>query len=314
MRLPLLRRVLHFFDPDLLSDSVANAGFEQRLLSRGRFNGEMHRVHLPDCNVDCGRYSLPCLGRSAVPDGWVMIAVTRYNSQPAWANGYHTESNHVQLFAEGASLDYRAVANAWWYVIQLRREWLQLQSLQILKKEVDFPCHGAANLIASEFNVMQLVRQLNAIFFSPWPQITNQPLYAQTLLIDAVLTVLSDATPVETKLRQAAERQAKFMRSIESYLSLHLAEPFYVQNMVKSTKIDERTLQRHCRQIYGLTPVQLFGVARLNQIRRELQSADRENACIRSLIERFGVVHQGRFSVEYRKHFGEHPTETLKRY
>lgn len=313
MRLPLLRRALHFFDPDLLSDSVANVGFEQRLLSRGPFHGEMHRVILPNCHVDCGRYSLPCLGRSAVPEDLIVIAITRYNRQPAWANGYHAESNHVQLIAEGSPMEYRAVANAWWYVIQLRRSWLQAQAMQILKREVDFPDTGTVNLVTSELNALRLVQRLNALFFAPWPEMTDQQHYAQSLLIDDVLSVLSHATPVETKLRHAAEKQAKFMRAIESYLSLYLAEPFYVQNMVKSTKIDERTLQRHCRQIYGLTPVQLFGVARLNHIRRELQRADRENACIGNLVKKWGVLHQGRFSVEYRKYFGEHPSDTLKR-
>ena len=71
------------FDPSIYSEVVADAHFEQRLLKGGRFRAQLRRVSLPRSRLDCGRYSLPCLGRGAMPDGWMNVGFTLRIGEPA---------------------------------------------------------------------------------------------------------------------------------------------------------------------------------------------------------------------------------------
>jgi AraC-like DNA-binding protein len=52
---------------------------------------------------------------------------------------------------------------------------------------------------------------------------------------------------------------------------------------------------------------------RLSQARRSLLSADGKSATVTEIATSFGFVELGRFSVEYRKAFGESPSQTLQR-
>ena len=52
--------------------------------------------------------------------------------------------------------------------------------------------------------------------------------------------------------------------------------------------------------------------ARLRQVRQALLRADPE-ACVTGIAMNSGFAHMGRFSVAYRRQFGESPSQTLKR-
>jgi AraC-like DNA-binding protein len=54
-------------------------------------------------------------------------------------------------------------------------------------------------------------------------------------------------------------------------------------------------------------------MSRLSQARQALMSADSGSATVTEIATTFGFAELGRFSVEYRKVYGESPSETLCR-
>ncbi|TWT66017.1 helix-turn-helix domain-containing protein [Allorhodopirellula solitaria] len=93
-----------------------------------------------------------------------------------------------------------------------------------------------------------------------------------------------------------------------------VTKPFVLEALLDQTGLRERAMQRFCKEVYGLSPKQLFGVTRLNRVRRELLQRDDRSTSIRTLAEKWGVAHLGRFSADYRKLFGELPHETFQRH
>jgi AraC-like DNA-binding protein len=61
----------------------------------------------------------------------------------------------------------------------------------------------------------------------------------------------------------------------------------------------------------GLPPCRHFRMLRLSEARRALLAADRELVTVTEIATSFGFVELGRFSVEYRKVFGESPSQTM---
>jgi len=73
-----------------------------------------------------------------------------------------------------------------------------------------------------------------------------------------------------------------------------------------------RTLFKQFESFRGISPMEYLRAARLERVREVLQSGQ-VTGNITDLATTWGFSHMGRFSTEYRKRFGERPSETLKR-
>lgn len=77
----------------------------------------------------------------------------------------------------------------------------------------------------------------------------------------------------------------------------------------------QRALAYAFQEVLGLSPLAWLRVIRLNAVRRDLRRLARQTVPTDSIYDvatRHGFWHFGRFSVEYRQHFGERPTDTLR--
>jgi AraC-like DNA-binding protein len=92
-----------------------------------------------------------------------------------------------------------------------------------------------------------------------------------------------------------------------------LDEPLHVSALCSALAVSERTLRKAFHKTHGLPPCRHLRMLRLSQARRALLSADCKFATVTEIATSFGFVELGRFSVEYRKAFGECPSQTLHR-
>jgi transcriptional regulator GlxA family with amidase domain len=52
---------------------------------------------------------------------------------------------------------------------------------------------------------------------------------------------------------------------------------------------------------------------RLQHVRKDLSAADPTETTVTEIATRWGFLHPGRFSAQYRERFGEPPSATLRR-
>lgn len=77
--------------------------------------------------------------------------------------------------------------------------------------------------------------------------------------------------------------------------------------------VSERTLQYAFQERFGLTPAAFLKARRLAAVRSELLHARPAGASVSQVVAQFGFWHSGQFAADYRRAFGELPSETLKR-
>jgi AraC-like DNA-binding protein len=121
----------------------------------------------------------------------------------------------------------------------------------------------------------------------------------------------------------AAVAETSFTRENKSYRDLieqaeklalaDLDEPLHISALCRALAVSERTLRKAFHKTYGLPPCRHLRMLRLSEARRALLSADCELTTVTEVAMCFGFVELGRFSVEYRKKFGESPSQTLHR-
>ena len=76
--------------------------------------------------------------------------------------------------------------------------------------------------------------------------------------------------------------------------------------------VSERTLRYAFREQLGVSPKQYLQLVRLGGVRRNLQLAA-AGVKIVDVANRWGFWHMGQFAADYRRQFGELPSETLRR-
>lgn len=92
----------------------------------------------------------------------------------------------------------------------------------------------------------------------------------------------------------------------------HAAEPLTVAEIAECVGVGVRALQDGFRRHLDTTPLAYLREVRLDRIRTELLAADPGATTVTAIASRWGFLHPGRFSVAYRRQFGESPSETLR--
>jgi AraC-like DNA-binding protein len=105
--------------------------------------------------------------------------------------------------------------------------------------------------------------------------------------------------------RMLVFRKARAFLHAKSHAPVSLAE------LCAATGVPERTLRDIFQAVLGVSPLKYLQLRRMRQVRQALQQADKRNHSVKEIALASGFWELGRFAVEYKRLFGESPSETL---
>jgi AraC-like DNA-binding protein len=108
--------------------------------------------------------------------------------------------------------------------------------------------------------------------------------------------------------KPVAPRDVK--RAID-FMEANLDSAIGLGEIVAASGVAGRTLLKHFREFKGVSPMRYLRNARLERVRAELRGTP--GASVTDIAMGWGFTHMGRFSIEYRKRFGESPSVTAGR-
>jgi transcriptional regulator GlxA family with amidase domain len=85
-----------------------------------------------------------------------------------------------------------------------------------------------------------------------------------------------------------------------------------IPTLCRMLATSERNLRMAFQRVHGISPYRYLRMLMFSRARRALMSARGRSMTVTKIATRFGFADLGRFSVEYRKMFGESPSETLR--
>jgi AraC-like DNA-binding protein len=109
--------------------------------------------------------------------------------------------------------------------------------------------------------------------------------------------------------KNAAPRDVK---RVIDYIQGHLDAPITLADLVAASGVPGRTLLKHFKDHRGTTPMRYLREARLGRAREALLRAEAAES-VTQVAMAWGFQHLGRFAIDYRRRFGESPSETCKR-
>lgn len=99
---------------------------------------------------------------------------------------------------------------------------------------------------------------------------------------------------------------------VVEYMEANADEPLTPQELARVGCMSVRTLHASFQQTFGESPMAYLRRIRLDHVRAELLRSDASQVRVTDVAMKWGFFHQSRFAQQYRDHFGELPSRTLR--
>jgi AraC family ethanolamine operon transcriptional activator len=131
-------------------------------------------------------------------------------------------------------------------------------------------------------------------------------LFSQTanVIVESLLT----KNPMQHEI--FVKKSWQLVTNIRNIVVERMDEPINVAELCQMLDISRRSLQQHFTSALDISPNAYLRALRLNHVRHALKKA----TSVTEAATHWGFWHFGHFSHEYKKMFGELPSETFKRY
>jgi AraC family ethanolamine operon transcriptional activator len=126
----------------------------------------------------------------------------------------------------------------------------------------------------------------------------------------ALIDALADSS-VDVKTRLRPVSRSKLVRLAVDFMHDRLDKPLTALELCAELGVSDRMLRRAFREEFGLGPLAYFRLMRMHEVRAALRAARGGDEAVTDIVRRWGFHRLGPFAAEYRRQFGELPSETL---
>lgn len=304
-----------FNDFDEFAHAIQAWDLDFRQLDGGASNIDLLQAHCGKSlltNTKLNRH-FDQLG-SAPAENWTFALFSEHSSPFVWRE--QAISNDTIVVCEpGSEIDCVSMPGFEVFTISYPEEYLnevianlELPELKNLVKDSDnFKC----SLPELSTVRRQLHQMINLINRRP-AQIDNTSFIKKldAELSEQILLTVAKALPTKST---SANLRNRTIKQIKEYLNEFPQEPVTVSRLCSIAGVSERTLQYAFLEHYGVSPKTFLKNFRLNCVRRELKKRSHSITRVNDVASLWGFWHMGQFAADYRKIFGELPSQTLNR-
>ena len=104
-----------------------------------------------------------------------------------------------------------------------------------------------------------------------------------------------------------------FVKRVERYIEEHAQEAISITEMAEHVGVSSRSLFAGFRRFRNTSPMLYLKEVRLRHVHEELRQSSAGSTTVTAVAFRWGFSHLGHFTADYKRRFGESPSETLMR-
>lgn len=174
-----------------------------------------------------------------------------------------------------------------------------------LRTEAAIDAAGSERLPGLRILLRRTFANLERVAISPRTLAEIEIRVAEELIL--VLAEARAAAP-----RDSRRSRSRVVKAAISHVLEHAHEAITVADLCVASGVSWRTLNRAFEESIRASPKACINAVRLRGARRELRSAE-PTATVAGIAHTWGYWHMGDFAMNYRREFGELPSETLRR-
>ena len=306
---PILHLVLQ--DLDECNEALRAWDLELMQLDRGPFRGELIQARAGStlCSFAHFGRALQQLGSS--PTGLRTLAILAKRDDHLIWRGQHATGRDVFVFPPDGELECVSRASFHVYTVSgpeseivaiAENSGLQAGLHHLVRGGV-VRCHPER--IAA---IRDHLHDLESRWSDPVPSGIGRET-GFTALWRLFLLALSESLG-DQAARLSIQRMA-ISRAASDLLARHTALPPRIPEVAEALGTSTRTLRRAFLEQYGVGPKAYLQTLRFHAVRRALREAGPRRTTVSDIAYAHGFSHMGQFAVDYRRMFGESPSDTL---
>ena len=125
------------------------------------------------------------------------------------------------------------------------------------------------------------------------------------------LNTIDSFSPIA--FRHSLRQRDRAIKKIKEFLTEFPDVPPTIADLCEVAQVSERTLEYAFQERYEMTPNTYLRFYRLNGVHKSLRAADPAFTTVTKVATDWGFWHFGHFTSNYRKLFGQLPSDTLKK-
>ncbi len=300
-----------------LSDEVRDWNFEFTQLSSGTFSANGAALQLDGVSIARMSTDRTLLQRGYAPRGMFAVFIPGPGSGPAYAQGQLLETGQCATLAEGGHLE--AVTHERYldisFGVDLNACRTRLESLNSGSMSAS---PGTSIAAPGPDWINDMLGRVDWLLASvkQHPQCLSDDQLRAGLsdhVLAAVVHFDSSPADVDSTTRSARASRRAAVRLARDFIHARLSEPLRLSELCRQANLKIRSLEYGFREVTGLTPIAYIRSLRLNAVRRVLQQATSgPQRSISEIAMDAGFWHLSQFALDYRRFFGETPTETRR--
>ncbi len=278
-------------------------------LGSGKFSADFSQIVCKEFQLGCARFNTTVKQEGFSPEGvWTFAFV---NDVKIYWRNYVVEPNAIIIYAPGSEINAVSAANFEVVTFSISEKFL----FEIAKNEgmeTFFESLKSIDVLVSKNPLWKKLRKsiLNEIDIrKKKPNYKRGQIFKETFTKE-LLILLKDSSVNKKKV--SGKKRLKLLHDAEHYITQHITEPITVSTIASYLNVSERTLLYAFKNRFDMGPKAFLLVLKLNHAHHRLHR-EKNIISIASIVRDSGFWHMGQFYKDYKKFFGELPSDTFKK-
>ncbi|PQO98686.1 hypothetical protein C5614_11470 [Massilia phosphatilytica] len=283
-------------------------------LSKGRFNGQITEALIGDVQLFEEKTSQAVFETGPGRTGVVALGVFAHLDGEARWRGHTVGMDHVTALSDHAALELSTPPNCTMMSITVPVAMLPVEDEEVRVDAAELLANAANHVHNPAFAATLRHRLSIALLTMTYQPYQLALVEARDQLVSELVGLVDEYLGLATNGDGTADAKKALhvVAKAREYIEANPDRPVTVLDLCQRTFTSRRTLQYCFTQVIGMSPAAYLKIVRLNGLHRDLMNS-RGAKTIGDIAARWGFWHLSQLSVDYKRLFGELPSETVKR-
>lgn len=293
-----------FNDFDLYAHFIEQADIEYAQLSSGQFKGELRQLFYGPIILSCHSMNQTILQRGKGVEGFTTFLIPGNMNQDFIWRKNRLRGNIIGILKSGMEHNCVTKTDFFGAPVSIENNYLSHMSNFLGYPEFVDQIQRLETIVISH----ELAFKLHRLIQKNCSELEQN---IEEILFEIPKCIIESLTRTDTKgLMFKGESRRRIFNKGQELIHETIENPLSIVQICQKIGVSERNLRYAFKDHSGLSPKQYLQSCRLNEVRRILKSG-RFNKII-DVAHRFGYWHTGQFAADYKKLFGELPSDSKR--
>ena len=309
-----VRQVARLENFDAIADAAKGWDLDFRLLAGGKATGEIEAVLTGRAVVQRNRFGWKLLQRGTSPRGYRTFGVGVNADQSFPWCGQSVRDDWLLSFPIDGEFESISDESFHSYSLTFDEE-LVRETAQVLygsSGDAALPAVGLFNVGHERLGLIRGILRRIAMTSRMQPSPRQARGLSQAIEWDLLSELMQAFAAGRKEWKSTSRLRAIALKRSTAFIEDSGGQSLTVREVCEVSGASWRTLDYAFKERFGVSPKAYLRTRQLNAVRKDLRASGPGEYTVRDVAARWGFWHMSQFAADYRKLFGELPSDTLR--